>query len=262
MQLLEGKKGLIIGIANERSYAWHITKALLDHGAHCAFSCLPGEKNEARAHLAIESLEVEFDPWVFPCDASADADLDRLFEAYGRNHDRLDFLIHSIAFANKDWLEPGRFVDTPRADFNLALDISAYTLVGMAQRARPLMKAGGGGSIIAMSYYGADKVVPGYNVMGVAKAALECSARYLAFELGADNIRVNIISGGAFKTLAATAIKGFRGMLAKSEERAPLGRNVSGEDVGGAAVYLVSDLSAGTTGETIFVDCGVNTLAV
>jgi enoyl-[acyl-carrier protein] reductase I len=258
MDLLTGKKGLVFGVANERSYAWHITKALLDHGAYCAFGCLPGPKSEARAELAIEALEPEFSPWMKPCDASRDGDLDALFGEYEKDHDRLDFVIHSIAFANREWLAPGAFVETPREEFKLAVDISAYTLVAMARRARPMMRETGGGSIVAMSYLGAERVVPGYNVMGVAKAALECSARYLAMDLGEDGIRVNAISGGALKTLSASAIKGFRSMLSHSERRAPLGRNVEGGDVGGTAAYLVSDLSRGITGETIHVDCGVN----
>jgi enoyl-[acyl-carrier protein] reductase I len=263
MELLEGKKGLVIGVANERSYAWHIAKSLLDAGAHCAFSCLPGDKAEARAHLAVEALEVEIeDPWIKPCDASKDEDLTALFQAYEKDHDRLDFLIHSIAFANREWLQPGSFVETPRDDFLLALDISVYTLVGMAKRARPMMAESGGGSIVAMSYYGAEKVVSGYNVMGVSKAALECSVRYLASDLGEDGIRVNSISGGALKTLAASAIKGFRGILSHNEKRAPLKRNTTGGDVGGTAAWLVSDLASGVTGENIYVECGVNTIGL
>jgi enoyl-[acyl-carrier protein] reductase I len=258
MDLLEGKKGLVFGVANERSYAWHIAKALLDHGAYCAFACLPGDKNEARANLAVDALEPEFDTWIEPCDASRDSDLDAIFGAYEKDHDRLDFVVHSIAFANREWLSPGTFVETPREEFKLAVDISAYTFVGMGRRARPLMKESGGGSLVAMSYYGSEKVVPGYNVMGVAKAALECSARYMAADLGGDGIRVNTISGGPLRTLAASAIKGFRTMLTHAEKRSPLGRNVDGIDVGGAAVYLVSDLSAGITGENVYVDCGIN----
>ncbi len=262
MELLRGRKGLIFGVANERSYAWHIARALLDAGACCAFSCLPGERNEARARFAIEALEVEFDPWIRPCDASRDGDLDRLFLEYERDHDRLDFLIHSIAYADKQWLEPGRFAETPRADFLQAIDLSAYTFVAMAHRARPMMKASGGGTMLAMTYIGSERVVPGYNVMGVAKAALECSARYLAADLGRDGIRVNTISGGPLRTLASSAIKGFRSILSHDERRSPLGRKVEGGDVGGAAVWLVSDWGRGVTGETIHVDCGVRMMGI
>lgn len=261
MGLLEGKVGLIFGIANERSYAWHIAKSLREHGARCAYQCLPSEKMKERARDAVVALG-ETEPWIEPCDAGSDRDLDALFTAYQQRFERLDFLIHSIAFADKDYLAPGRFWETPRSVFTQALDISAYTLVAMAQRARPLMKASGGGSIVAMSYYGAEKVVAGYNVMGVAKSALESSARYLAGDLGEDKIRVNTISGGAFKTLAAMGIAGFRQILSVVETRAPLRRNVEGPDVGGTAVYLVSDLSSGVTGENIYVDCGVNTMGI
>lgn len=261
MELLEGKSGLVFGVANERSYAWHIAKSLNENGAACAFACLPGEKNEARARFAVEALGLE-DPWIRPCDVSRDADLDALFADYARLHRRLDFVIHSIAFADREWLAPGKFAQTPRAAFQLALDISAYSLVAMAGRAREQMAAGGGGSILALSYYGAEKVVPGYNVMGVAKAALECSARYLASELGAFGIRVNTISGGALKTLAAAAVGGFKDILSHTEKRAPLRRNVEGADVGKTAVFLVSDLASGITGENVYVDCGVNTLGV
>jgi len=167
-------------------------------------------------------------------------------------------VIHSIAFADRDLLQPGKFVTTPRAAYLSAIDISAYTLLAMAQRARPLMARSGGGSILGMSYYGAEKVVPGYNVMGVAKAALECTGRYLASELGADGIRVNLISGGYLRTLASSAVGGTDTMPDVVAAKAPLRRNVDGADVGKTAVYLVSDLSSGVTGETIYVDCGIN----
>lgn len=259
MALLEGKTGLIFGIANDRSYAWHIAGALHQHGATCAFTSLPGEKNERRTSKAVEKLGLS-DFWLRPCDAAKDEDLDAVFEQYAKDHKSLDFVIHSIAFADRDWLQFGKFVDTPRQSYLSAIDISAWTLVGMANRARPLMADSGGGSILAMSYYGAEKVVPGYNVMGVAKAALECSARYLAAELGGQNIRVNTISGGALRTLASSAVGGIQEMLDEVPEKAPLRRNVTGDDVGGTAAWLVSDLAAGVTGENIFVDCGVNTL--
>lgn len=257
MSLLKGKTGLIVGIANERSYAWHIAKSMIEHGATCAFTHIPGEKNERRTARAIEQLGVS-DPWLVPMDASSDADLDEVFAKYQSAHSRLDFLVHSIAFADREWLSPGKFTATPREAYLAAIDVSAYTLAAMAHRGRELMASGGGGSIMAMSYYGAEKVVPGYNVMGVAKAALECTGRYLAAELGAQQIRVNIISGGYLRTLASSAVGGTDTMAERNLERSPLKRNVEGEDVGGTAAWLASDLSKGVTGETIYVDCGVN----
>ncbi len=261
MGLLDGKIALIVGIANERSYAWHIAKALTEHGARCAFTHLPGEKNERRTQRAVDELGVK-DPWMAPMEASSDADLDAAFAKYAERFDRMDVLVHSIAFADREWLAKGKFTDTPRAAYLSAIDISAYTLVAMAQRARPIMARSGGGSIMCMSYYGAEKVVPGYNVMGVAKAALECSARYLASELGEQKIRVNTISGGYLRTLASSAVGGTDTMGEHSALRSPLRRNVEGADVGKTAVYLASDLSSGVTGETIYVDCGVSTIGL
>jgi len=259
MALLDGKVGLIFGIANDRSYAAHIARSLLEHGATCAFTALPGEKNERRTRKAVESLGVD-DPWIRSCDAGKDEDLDAVFDAYVSDFKKMDFLVHSIAFADREWLSEGKFVETPRDAYLSAIDISAYTLVAMAKRARGPMGDAGGGSILSMSYYGGEKVVPGYNVMGVAKAALECSTRYLASELGERNIRVNAISGGALRTLASSAVGGIGEMLEEVPKHAPLRRNVEGEDVGGTAVYLVSDLASGVTGETIYVDCGVNVM--
>lgn len=263
MPLLTGKTGLVVGIANERSYAWHMASALATHGATLAFTHLPGEKNERRTRRAVESLPGDHSKALFaPLDASSDEQLDELFNLYTQRHDRLDFLIHSIAFADREWLQPGKFADTPRDAYLGAIDISAYTLAAMAARARDPMKASGGGSILAMSYYGAEKVVPGYNIMGVAKAALECTARYLAAELGEHNIRVNTISGGYLRTLASSAVGGVEQLGDLTATKAPLRRGVEGDDVGGAAVFLVSDLSKGVTGENIYVDCGVNTIGV
>jgi enoyl-[acyl-carrier protein] reductase I len=265
MKLLDGKIGLIVGIANERSYAWHIAKSIVDHGGRCAFTSLPGEKNERRTRKAVDELGIT-DPLIIPLDASSDEQLDAAFAAYAQRFDHMHYLVHSIAFADREWLQAGKFADTPRAAFMQAIDISAYTLAAMAKRARPLLARAAGGptgpgsSIMAMSYYGAEKVVPGYNVMGVAKAALECTARYLAAELGQDNIRVNIISGGYLRTLASSAVAGTDTMGERSKERSPLRRGVEGEDVGKTAVYLASPLSSGVTGETIYVDCGVNTI--
>jgi enoyl-[acyl-carrier protein] reductase I len=261
MGLLTGKIGLVVGVANERSYAWHIAKALIEHGARCGFTHLPGEKNERRTRRALEEMGLA-DPWLVPLDAGSDADLDAAFQSYSERFDAMHFMVHSIAFADRQWLQAGKFIETPRAAFLQALDISAYTLLAMSQRARPIMARSGGGAIMAMSYYGAEKVVPGYNVMGVAKAALECTARYLASELGADGIRVNTISGGYLRTLASSAVGGTDTMAERSAERAPLRRNVEGADVGKTAVYLASDLASGTTGETIYVDCGVNLIGL
>ncbi len=259
MGLLEGKVGLVTGIANDRSYAWHIAKSLTEHGARCAFAHLPGEKNLRRTAKAVEKIGIA-DPWFFPFDASSDDDLSAMFDAYSKAHERLDFIVHSIAFADRQWLAKGKFVDTPRQAYLDAIGISAYTLSAMARLGREQMRASGGGSIMAMSYYGAEKVVPGYNIMGVAKAALECTGRYLASELGEDNIRVNLISGGYLRTLASSAVGGTDVMDEHARLRAPLRRGVEGDDVGGTAVYLASDLSKGVTGETIYVDCGVSTI--
>lgn len=256
MGLLDGRTGLVVGIANERSYAWHIARALTAHGARCAFTHLPGEKNERRTRRAVEELALK-EPWMTPLDASSDAGLDDAFARYAESFDRMDFLVHSIAFADREWLRTGQFVETPRAAYLGAIDISAYTLLAMARRARPLMSRTGG-SIMAMSYYGAEKVIPGYNVMGVAKAALECTARYLAEDLGPSRIRVNIISGGYLRTLAVSAVGGAEALGEAAAIKAPLRRNVDGSDVGNTAVWLASDLSAGVTGETIYVDCGIN----
>ncbi len=254
MSLLTGTTGLIVGVANDRSYASHIAHALHEHGATLAFTHLPGEKNERRTRKAVEKLGIS-DPWLRPL-ASSDDDIDAVFEAYAKDFSKMDFLVHSIAFADRDWLRPGVFTQTPRQAYLAAIDISAYTLIALSRGAEPLMTDGG--SIIAMSYYGSEKVIPGYNVMGVAKAALECNARYLASELGAKNIRVNTISGGPLRTLASSAVGGIDTMLDETPQIAPLRRNIEGADVGNTAVWLCSKLSAGVTGENIYVDAGVN----
>ena len=260
MSIMQGKTGLIVGIANDRSYAWFIAQSLLAHGARLAFTHLPGEKNERRTRKAVEALGIS-DPWLVPLDAASDEQIDSVITRYTESFDRMDFLVHSIAFADRDWLQPGTFTDTPRQAYLSAIDISAYTLVALAKRARPMM-ARTGGSIICMSYYGAEKVVLGYNIMGVAKAALECSTRYLAAELGEHRIRVNAISGGYLRTLASSAVGGTDSMAERTAQRAPLRRNVEGSDVGNTALWLCSDLSAGVTGETIYVDCGVNLIGL
>jgi enoyl-[acyl-carrier protein] reductase I len=259
MGLLDGRKGLVFGVANDRSIAWHIAKNLIEHGAVCGFTHLPGEKMERRVRRTLESGGVS-DPWLVSCDASSDEDLDRVFADAREKYDTLDFVIHSIAFADRDYLRTGNFHTTPRDVFAQAMDISAYTLVAMAHRAAEMMP--NGGSILAMTYYGSNKVVPGYNVMGVAKAALEASVRYLAAEMGECGIRVNSISAGPIRTLSAMAVGGIDDMFEWVEKKSPLKRNVDADEVGKTAVYLASDLSTGVTGENIFVDAGYNIIGL
>ena len=257
MGILEGKRGLIVGVANERSIAWHIAQHAVEQGAECAFSFLPGEKMEGRVRKTLNSGGLE-DAWTFPCDVSSDEDLDRLFDALSDHFSSLDFVVHSVAYADREYLQPGTFAATPRSVFAQALDISAYTLIAIASRAKPLMK--NGGSILGLSYYGAEKAAAGYNVMGVAKSALESTSRYLAAELGEYGIRVNCLSAGPCRTLSAMAVGGIDVILKKVEAVAPLRRNINTSEVGKAAVYLLSDLSSGVTGETHHVDAGYNAI--
>lgn len=263
MELLEGKVALIVGIANERSYAWHIAKAMIEHGATCAYTCLPGEKNERRTARAVEALPGGGgqDPLIVPMDAASDPDIDKAISAYEGRFRAMHVLVHSIAFADREFLAPGKFIETPRDAFLSAIDISAYTLLGLTRRSKDMLSKEGG-SVMAMSYYGAEKVVPGYNIMGVAKATLEATARYLAGDLGQHGIRVNTISGGYLRTLASSAVGGADKISEQNLDRSPLRRNVEGGDVGNTAVYLASDLSAGVTGENIYVDCGANIVGV
>jgi enoyl-[acyl-carrier protein] reductase I len=255
MKLLEDRKGLIFGIANDRSIACHIAKGFVGEGALCGFPYLPGEKSERRVQKALDEIGVT-NGWLLPCDVAKDADLDATFAATRERFDTIDFMVHSLAFADRTYLKPGKFAETPREVFAQALDISAYSLVAMARRAKTLMPKGG--SILAMTYYGSDKAIPGYNVMGVAKAALEACTRYLALELGEFGIRVNAISAGPIKTLSSMAVGGIDEIFAWVEKKAPLHRNIGADEVGKTAVYLASDLSTGVTGETIFVDAGYN----
>jgi len=250
---MQGKRGIVFGVANERSYAWYITQQLVAAGAECGFTYLPIGKMERRVVRALSELGLD-DPWMAPCDAGNDEDLDALFEKIASDFGKIDFIVHSIAFADRAFLKTGNFHTTTREAWNQALDVSAYTLLAIAQRAVPVMPEGG--SIVAMSYYGGEKVIPGYNVMGVAKAALEHTARYLAFELGEQRIRVNLISGGPLKTLAASAVGGIDEMFEHQRRKASLKRENTGEEVGDTAVYLLSDASSGVTGETIHVDAG------
>jgi enoyl-[acyl-carrier protein] reductase I len=254
MGVLDGKVGVILGVASERSIAWGIAQALHKEGAGLAFT-YAGDMMEKRVRPLAESLGAKL---IVPCDVTRDEEITRAFEETGTVFGGLDFVIHSLAFANRDDLK-GRYLDTSREGFRVALDVSAYSLVAVARAAAPLMR-GRRGSVVTLSFYGAEKVIPQYNVMGVAKAALEASVRYLAADLGPDGIRVNAISAGPIKTLAAAGIAQFRDMLHQAEQRAPLRRNITLEDVGGAALYLCSDWSAGVTGEVLYVDCGYHVM--
>jgi len=255
MTLLQNKKALIFGVANDHSIAWGIAQALHAHGATLGFSSIE-MLIERRVRPLAESIGASF---VEPCDVQQDADIERVFARWQKEQGNLDILVHALAFARREDLD-GRFVDTSRDGFALALDVSAYSLVALARAAAPLMP--NGGSIMTLSYCWAEKVVANYNVMGVAKAALEASVRYLAADLGPDSIRVNAISAGPIRTLAASGVSGFKQMYGKFKDVAPLRRNIGIEDVGGAAVYLASDLSAAVTGETLYVDAGFNVLGV
>jgi enoyl-[acyl-carrier protein] reductase I len=255
MQLLEGKKGLVLGIANDRSIAYAIAKQAHDHGASIGISNLPGEKFQNRARKAMTSGGFG-DSFLGELDVADDASLDAFFEKVTSEFGKLDFIVHSLAFANKDYLAVDKFLTTPRDVFSQAMDISAYSLIEVARRAEPIMNDGG--SIIAMTYLGSDRAVPGYNVMGVAKAALESTSRYLAYELGPRQIRVNTISAGPVRTLSAMAVGGIDEMFDHTTQKAPLKRNIDADEVGKAAVYLLSDLSSGTTGQNLYVDSGFN----
>lgn len=255
MKLLEGKKALIFGIANKNSIAWGIAQVLHEHGAELGFS-YGLDKLDRRVLPLAEELGVTF---VEKCDVTSDAEIELVMGKAGEHFGTIDILVHSIAYATREDLA-GRFVDTSRAGFATAMDVSAFSLVALARAAVPFMP--NGGSIISMTYYGAEKVVPHYNVMGVAKAALEASNRYLAADLGPLNIRVNAISAGPIKTLSAAGIAGFRKMLNYTEERAPLRRNVDQAEVGQTALWLCSSLSSGVTGEVIYVDGGYNILGM
>lgn len=255
MGLLEGKRGIVFGVANDRSYAWHISQRIIEHGGQCAFTHLPDEKGkmERRCRLALKELGLE-DPWLMPCDVANDDDLDATFAKLGQDFGSIDFVVHSVAFADRQFLKEGNFIKTSRQAWTQALEISAYSLLAMAQRAKPLMP--NGGSIIAMSYFGGEKVVPGYNIMGVAKAALEHTGRYLASDLGPSNIRVNLISGGPLRTLASSAVGGIQAMFEHQARKSAMKRNIEGGEVGDTAVFLLSDLSSAITGETLHVDAG------
>ena len=253
--LMHGKRGLIMGLANDRSLAWGISKALAAEGAELAFS-YQGEALERRVRPLAAELGADF---LVECDVADMANLDRAFETLRERWETIDFLVHAIGFSDKNELR-GKFVDTSLDNFLLTMNISAYSFVAVTRRARAMMP--NGGSVLTLSYYGAEKVIPHYNVMGVAKAALEASVRYLAMDLGPENIRVNAVSAGPIKTLAASGIGDFRYILKWNEYNSPLRRNVTIEDVGGAALYLLSDLAGGVTGEIHHVDGGYNVIGM
>ena len=249
LPLMAGKKGLVMGIANERSLAWGIAKAVAPHGAELAVT-YQGEVMEKRVRPLAEQVRASL---VMPADVTEAASLDALFATIAERWRRLDFVVHAIAYADKEELK-GKYLDTSVANFQKSLMISCYSFTDLCRRAAPLMTAGG--SLLTLTYVGAERVTPHYNVMGIAKAALEASVKYLAVDLGGQGVRVNAISAGPVRTLAASGIGDFRYILKWNEYNSPLKRNTTLDDVGGAALYLLSDLAAGTTGEVIFVDGG------
>ncbi len=255
MALMAGKRGLVMGVANDRSIAWGIARACAAHGASLAFT-YQGEALEKRVRPLAASVGASL---VLPCDVTDDASVAAVFERIAADWGRLDFLVHAIAFADKEELK-GQYLETTRGNFLKTLDISCYSFTTVARRAEPLMSEGG--SLLTLTYYGAEKVMPHYNVMGVAKAALEASVRYLAADLGPAGIRVNALSAGPIKTLAASGIGDFRYILKWNQYNAPLKRNVTLDDVAGSALYLLSDLGGGTTGEVHHVDCGYHVVGM
>lgn len=254
-QLMQGKRGLIMGLANDKSIAWGIAKACADAGADLAFS-YQGDALKKRVDPLAAQLGSDI---VLPCDVGDEGSIDTLFDALEEKWGKLDFVVHAIGFSDKGELR-GRYVDTSRGNFNMTMDISVYSFTAVMQRAEKMMTDGG--SAITMTYYGAERIMPHYNVMGVAKAALEASVRYLAEDLGKDGIRVNAISAGPIKTLAASGIGDFRYIMKWNEYNSPLRRNVTIDDVGKSALYLLSDLGSGVTGETHHVDAGYHVVGM
>ena len=252
---MQGKRGLIMGLANDRSLAWGIARALSSQGAELAFS-YQGEALEKRVRPLAAELGSDF---LIDCDVSSMDALDKAFDEIRQRWGRLDFVVHAIGYSDKNELR-GKFVDTSMDNFLMSMNISVYSFVAVTQRARALMP--NGGSVLTLTYYGAEKVIPHYNVMGVAKAGLEASVKYLAMDLGPENIRVNAISAGPIKTLAASGIGDFRYIMKWNEYNSPLRRNVTIEDVGGAGLYLLSDLASGVTGEIHHVDSGYNVVGM
>ena len=253
--LMAGKRGLIMGLANDKSIAWGIAKAVAEHGAELCFS-YQGEALLKRVAPLAEQLGSDF---VVPCDVSDSDSVDALFNTIKDRWGKIDFVVHAIGFSDKNELR-GRYVDTSRSNFAMSMDISVFSFTDVCRRAAPLMTDGG--SLLTLTYSGAERVMPHYNVMGVCKAALETSVKYIAEDLGRDRIRCNAISAGTIKTLAASGIGDFRYILKWNENNSPLRRNVTIEDVGGAALYLLSDLGAGTTGEIHHVDAGYNIIGM
>ncbi|MFP3383034.1 MULTISPECIES: enoyl-ACP reductase FabI [Tritonibacter] len=254
-QLMAGKRGLIMGLANDKSIAWGIAKACAEAGAELAFS-YQGDALKKRVGPLAEQLGSDI---VLPCDVGDEASIDALFAALEEKWGKLDFIVHAIGFSDKSELR-GRYVDTSRANFQMTMDISVYSFTAVAKRAEKMMDAGG--SMLTLTYYGAEQVMPHYNVMGVAKAALEASVKYLAEDLGKDGIRVNAISAGPIKTLAASGIGDFRYIMKWNEYNSPLRRNVTTDDVGKSALYLLSDLASGVTGENLHVDAGYHVVGM
>ena len=258
MGRFEGKTGLVLGVANKRSIAWAIAQRLADEGAKLAFT-YQGERIEQGVRDLAATVE---SPLVTACDVRSDEDVARVFGEVGAAFGGgLDLLVHSVAFAAAEDLE-GRFIDTPRDRFWMAVDVSAYSLVACAKAAEPLFEARGGGSIVTMTYLGGERAVPHYNVMGVAKATLDSAVKYLAWDLGQKNVRINAVSAGPIRTLAARSIAGFSMMHEIVEQRSPLHRNVDAEDVGGAAAYLLSDDALNVTGTTLYVDSGYHSIGM
>ena len=255
MGLLDGKTAMIFGLANKRSIAWGITQAFHEQGAKIGIS-YAGEVLERRVKPLAESIGCTF---VEPCDVSDDEAIDRVVEKAAETFGEIDILVHSIGFAERDELV-GPYYNTSRAGFHMAMDISVYSFTALARGFQPYLRPGG--SLLTLTYYGAEKVSPHYNVMGVAKAALEASVRYLAYDLGPQGVRVNAVSAGPIRTLAAAGVSGFKKMYGKFAEVAPLHENITIEDVGNTALYLCSDLAAKTTGEVVYVDSGYNILGI
>lgn len=253
--LMKGKRGLIMGLANDKSLAWGISQYLAAQGAELAFT-FQGEALEKRVRPLAGSLNSKI---ILPCNVTDEASMDAVFDELAKSWGEIDFLVHAIGYSDKNELK-GQYIETSAANFAMTMNISCYSFTALARRARPLMK--NGGSLITLTYFGAERVIPHYNVMGVAKAALEASVKYLAADLGSDNIRVNAISAGPVKTLAASGIGDFRYILKWNELNSPLQRNTSLNDVGGAALFLLSELGSGTTGEVLHVDSGYHVVGM
>lgn len=256
MGMFDGKRGIVFGVANDRSIAWAMSEALFAEGAELAFTHLPGDRMARRVHQLVDPKGAKV---VVSCDVQKDEDLDAVFAEVKDKFGKLDFVIHSVAFAPTDQLRCS-YAETSREGWHTAMDISAYSLVGIARRAAEIMPDGG--SIVALTYYGGEKVVPGYNLMGVCKAALEHSVRYLAWDLGRKGIRVNSLSAGPMRTLSSAGISNFEHMQQYQAEKAPMGRNVEFEELGQAGLYLLGPMSTAVTGETHHVDCGFNIVGI